>query len=213
MKRVADDNARRGARAAAWLAGGLALVGALAGMARAAAGTPSPPELQRLMHLLAQRRHGEVAYEEKDYFAILDRPLKSSGLLIYDAPAYLEKRTLKPKREKLVLDHGEATVQQGNKTYHFDLRSYPQAAPYVEALRATMAGDLAGLERVFEVSFAGSLARWRLELVPLKVAVARGIKEIRIAGTEQDVQRVEIEKPNGDRSVMTMGAPAGQSGK
>ena len=56
------------------------------------------------MRLLAQRRHGEVPYSETDYLELLDRPLKSSGVLIYDAPDHLEKRTLRPRKETVILD-------------------------------------------------------------------------------------------------------------
>jgi len=57
------------------------------------------------------------------------------------------------------------------------------------------------------VSFAGSLAHWELGLVPLDEKIARGVRAIRIEGARDDVQSVEIDKPNGDRSVMTLGPP------
>jgi hypothetical protein len=209
-------------RSAAWVAAGLfawalSVYGAPAMAAvqppeagqSPARGQPSPQEeLGQLMQLLARRRHGEVRYVEKDYLAVLERPLRSSGVMIYDAPDHLEKRTLQPKPESLVLDHGELTIQRGHRTYHLALSSYPQVAPYVDAIRATMAGDLEALERVFKVSFSGDLKHWQLALAPLDKKIAHGVRTIRIAGAEQEVQSVEIDKPNGDRSVMTMGAPA-----
>lgn len=194
------------------VAGGLlAMLLSVSGAAALAAGqASSQDELGRLMQLLAQRKHGEVTYVEKDYFSVLERPLTSSGILIYDAPDHLEKRMLRPREESVVLDHGEVTMERGHRTYHIDLSSYPQLAPYVDAIRATMAGDRAALERVFKVSFEGDLKHWRLGLVPLDGKVARGVRSIRIEGAEGDVQSVEIDKPNGDRSLMTMAAPAPQ---
>ncbi len=173
-----------------------------AGLAAAAA----RPNLDDLMRLLARRRHGEVTYVEKDYLAVLERPLTSSGVLIYDAPDHLEKRTLSPKAESVVLDHGEVTLQRGRRTVHLDLGSYPQVAPYVDAVRATMAGDRAALEQVFQVSFAGNLQHWRLGLVPRDEKTARSVRRISIEGAEGNVRSVEIDEANGDRSVMTLGA-------
>ena len=72
-----------------------AIAGALAACCIAA--QPAPPvglTLDQLMSSLAQRQHGEVSFAETDYLAILDRPVKSSGVLLYQAPAHLEKRTL-----------------------------------------------------------------------------------------------------------------------
>ena len=205
-------------RLAAWLAGGiLAFALLLHGDTAIAAAPPSPqsaapvsqPDLDQLMGLLARRKHGQVTYEEKDYLSDLEEPLKSSGVLIYDAPDHLEKRTLKPRLASVVLDHGMVTVQRGHRTYHLELSSYPQVAPYVDAIRATMAGDRSALERVFKVSFEGSLERWELGLVPLDKKIARGVKGIQIKGARDDVQTVEITQPDGDRSVMTMGPPGG----
>ena len=213
MSRNAVSEARRPSlvRAAAWLAGGtLALLCVSGGTGIAAqAGERASPPLETLMRLLAQRRHGKVRYVEQDYLAVLSRPLRSSGVLIYDAPDHLEQRTLKPRAQTLVLDHGKVTVRRGDRTYRFDLQSHPQVAPYVDAIRATMAGDLAALERVFEVRLEGSLAHWQLALVPLDRKIARGVQRIRIDGAGNDLESVEIDNPNGDRSVMTMGAPAG----
>lgn len=209
----APGPARPGRSFAAWRAHGICAVLTLAWGATALAANGGNGELRKLMTLLAQRRHGEVTYVEQDYLGILERPLKSSGVLIYDAPDHLEKKTLTPRKESLVLEHGELTVRRGDRTYHLDLSEYPQVAPYVDAIRATMAGDLGALRKVFRVNLEGSLAHWKLRLVPLDERVARQLRRIRIAGAEENVESVEIDKANGDRSVMTMGAaqrPASQ---
>ncbi len=59
----------------------------------------------------------------------------------YDAPDRLEKRTLKPRAETLVLDGGELTVERAHGRRVMDLRAYPQILPFVESIRATLAGD------------------------------------------------------------------------
>lgn len=164
-------------------------------------------QLQQLMSLLGQRRHGEVSFVETDYLAILDRPVKSSGVLVYDAPDRLEKRTLKPKRESLVLQGDDLTAQRGHRTYHLQLSAYPQVAPLVDAVRDTLAGNEAALEKVFQVSLTGPLAGWKLRLVPLDPAVAKKISRIEISGARDQIRSVEIRQVDGDHSVMTL-APA-----
>ncbi len=174
------------------------------------AATPSSPAsgLDRLMALLARRKHGEVSFTERDTLSILSRPLESSGVLIYDAPDHLVKRTLRPKRESLALDGDVVTVRRGGRALHFDLDSYPQAAPYVDAIRATLAGDRAALERVFHVEFEGSLDHWRLALTPRQTRMAKSVRRIRITGARDDIRRIEILERNGDRSLMTLGSPS-----
>ncbi len=172
----------------------------------AAAASPPGTPLDRLMRLLAQRRHGEVTFVERDTLAVLTRPLVSSGLMIYDAPDHLEKRTLEPRPSSLILDHGELTVKRGDRTYQLDLNDYPQVAPYVEAIADTLSGNRAALERLFEVRFAGSLAQWTLTLRPLDPRRSR-IQLILIQGARDDIRTVRIFQTNGDHSRMTLGPP------
>jgi hypothetical protein len=172
----------------------------------ASAGDADPGELGRLMSALAQRKHGHVTFVEEKFLAVLDRPVKSSGELFYDAPDHLEKRTLTPKPESLVLEHGVVTAQRGRRHYVLDLREYPQVVPFIESIRATLAGDRAALERVFRVTFDGSFADWTLTLAPLDAKLLGSLRDIHVSGTQDAIHRVEIVTTDGDRSVMTIGA-------
>jgi len=199
-----------GARlAGAFASAACALVVAAAPASLAAATAPTaaiaPAELDQLLQLLAARRHGHVTFTEVHTLAMLERPLYSSGELLYDAPDQLEKRTLHPKPEDLRLEHGVITVQRGHRTRVLSLRDYPQAVPFVESLRATLAGDRTALERYFSVQFSGSLARWTLELEPADAALARTVQHVRIEGERDRIQTVETRQSDGDSSVLTIG--------
>ena len=162
-------------------------------------------ELDGLMQRLAQRTHGHVTFVEKKYLSTLARPLQSSGELFYDAPDRLEKRSLVPRRESLVLEHGTLHLQLGHRERTLALADYPDIAPLIDSIRATLAGDRAALERTFRVEFTGPLSQWQLLLTPRDAAVAHSVRRIRIDGTEQQLREVEIVQPDGDRSVMTLG--------
>jgi hypothetical protein len=171
-----------------------------------AAGVCLADDLDALMSLLAQRKHGHVSFVEEHFLAVLDRPVESSGELLYDAPDRLEKRTLKPKPETLVLEHGVVTAHRGRRTYVLNLSDYPQIVPLIDSIRATLAGDRSSLERFFKVQLDGSLAQWKLLLSPSDATVARSVKEIRIEGTRDAIHSVEIQQADGDRSLLTIGA-------
>src|ERR1700744_4698179 len=119
-------------------------------------------DLNEVMRLLAMRQHGRVEFVEQHFLAVLKQPIESSGELRYDAPDRLEKRTLKPHAETLVLTGGVLTVERGHRKREMDLHAYPQVLPFVESIRATLAGDRSSLERLFHVDFAGTLARWTM---------------------------------------------------
>jgi len=167
-------------------------------------------DLDQLMSALAQRKHGHVTFVEKKYLALLDRPVESSGELLYDAPDRLEKKTLKPKPESLVLEGGTVSAQRGRRHYVLDLKQYPQVIPFIESIRATLAGDRAALEQVFKVDFTGSFDHWALGLVPRDPKLARTVKEIHIEGEKDVIHSVEIREADGDRSLLTIGADVAQ---
>ena len=166
--------------------------------------------LDQLMALLAQRQHGHVSFTEQHFLAVLDRPVESSGELLYDAPDRLEKRTLKPKPEDLVLQKGVITAQRGRHTYTLNLSDYPQIVPLIDSIRATLAGDRASLEHLFKVTFDGSLDQWTLVLAPSDPAVAKSVRQIRMEGARDAIRTVEIQQADGDRSLLTIGPPVAQ---
>jgi len=189
----------RHAHAARWL-----WLAALAAPLAAVAASSADP-LDALMHELAARRHGHVTFTEVQYLAILDRPLESSGELLYEAPDRLEKRTLRPRPETLVLEHGTLSATRGKHTRTLELAAWPQLAPLLESLRATLAGDRSALEQVFSVTLDGDATHWPLHLAPREAAAARVVRQVSITGAGADLRTVEILAADGDRSVLTVG--------
>jgi Outer membrane lipoprotein carrier protein LolA-like len=191
-------------RCVAWLAGAAL---ALTAMLYSAPSLAASSTLDQVMALLGKRKHGEVKYVEEDYFKILDEPVKSSGVLVYDAPDHLEKKTLAPKAQSLILDGERLTVRRGGRAYRLDLSAYPQLAPVVDSIRDTLAGNEQALKRVFKVSFTGTLEQWKLELVPLDEQVARKVRRVEILGSGAELRSVEIFQSDGDRSLMRIAGP------
>jgi Outer membrane lipoprotein carrier protein LolA-like len=203
MLRTALTNERVATRSAVGLGLTAVLLGVL-GVANAQ-GIRAQSDLDQLMELLAQRKHGHVTFTEEHFLAMLDRPLESSGELLYDAPDRLEKRTLRPKPETLVLEHGVLTAHRGHRTYVLDLRDHPQIVPLIDSIRAALAGDKPALEGMFKVELDGTLDRWTLLLAPLDATVARSVRQIRIEGAREAIRSVEIHQADGDRSLLTIG--------
>jgi hypothetical protein len=168
----------------------------------------APGPLDEVMRLLAMRQHGRVEFIEQQFLAVLDHPVESSGELRYDAPDHLEKRTLLPHPENLVLAGGELTLERSGRRHVVDLHRYPQIQPFVESIRATLAGDRSALQRFFHVEFDGSVQRWVLTLVPLEHQAKLNVAQVQIDGSRDQLLKIEIRQPDGDRSLMTLRSPA-----
>lgn len=161
--------------------------------------------LPEVMRALAAVPSVEAMFREEKTLALLQEPLVTQGILYYRAPAYLRKRTLEPHPEEFQADGDWLTIEtpdQGRRDWH--LPGYPQLRPFVEAIRATQAGDRATLERYYRLEFQGTLDDWRLRLTPHDPDIAQYLTLIVVHGRKDWIDRMEILEADGDRSVMTV---------
>ena len=160
----------------------------------------------QLMREFAQVKSAQAKFVERKHMAILNAPLESSGTLIYTAPGRLEKHTLAPRQESLVLERDRLTLENKalNQRRTFALQDYPVVWAFVESIRSTLAGDLATLNRFYQVTLDGSERQWRLTLKPVEPDMQNVVSEIRIGGSRNRVNAIEIIETQGDRSVMTI---------
>ncbi len=159
-------------------------------------------DVDQLMRALAQVRSDHARFVEKKFIAMLDKPVESSGELFYRAPDYLEKRTIRPKPEALILDHGTLIIERGRHRQALQLHDYPEVAAFIDCIRGTLAGERKALERSFQLSLEGSSERWTLQLLPVDEKLQTLLKSVRIAGARDAVRRIEITQADGDSSLM-----------
>lgn len=159
-------------------------------------------DLEQLMQALARNTSGRATFTEQKFIALLDKPVLSSGELLYTAPDRLEKRTLLPKPETLVLDHDTVTVERGKRQYVLRVKDYPELGVFVESIRGTLAGDRASLERLYQLTLDGSEARWTLVLRPLNPKMLAVVQRITMQGERAELRSIEVEQADKDRSVM-----------
>jgi outer membrane lipoprotein-sorting protein len=133
--------------------------------------------------------------------------VESSGELVFTPPDRLEKHTLKPRPERVVVDRERVTLERNGRKQSLGLRENPAVAVLVESIRGTLAGDLAALTRSYSVGLDGTPERWKLVLRPLQPELATIAERIEIGGSQARVATVEIFQADGDRSVMSL-APA-----
>ena len=162
--------------------------------------------VEQLMRELAQVKRASGTFVERKELAILTTPLESSGTLTYTAPGRLEKHTLKPKPESLILDEKTLVIEDKarNRRRTLTLEEHPVVWAFVESIRSTLAGDLQSLNRFYRVSLQGAENRWQLTLEPREPNMQALVEEIAIGGSGNIVGVIEIHEARGDRSIMTI---------
>jgi outer membrane lipoprotein-sorting protein len=162
--------------------------------------------LDQLMQGLARVQSSKARFVERKHLRILNAPLELSGTLVYTAPGHLEKHTLAPKPESLILDGDTLVVEDKtrNRRRTLTLTQYPVVWALVESIRSTLAGDLKTLNRFYRVSLEGNEQQWRLTLEPREIPMQRLLSYIRITGSRSALRQIDVVEAEGDRSLMTI---------
>ena len=161
-------------------------------------------DIGQLMGDLARHKGGKAKFVEKKYFAILDKPVVSTGEMTYTAPDRLEKRTLTPKVETLLLDKDILSIERDKQKLSINLANQPEALAFVDSIRGTLSGNRAALEKNYALHLAGNADKWVLTLLPSDQKIASLVQRITVSGNKNQVRVIEYLQADGDRSVLNI---------
>lgn len=159
------------------------------------------PALARLMQGFAAQPRSEARFSEEKAIPELDLPLPSQGTLRWQAPDRLEKHTTSPIDEVLRVEGGRLLYERPDRGIRreFGLDEQPEMRALVEAVRSTLAGDLAVLRRHYEIGFTPERpdAPWRMVLTPLSLRVRAAVQRILVSGRGPQMRSIETEGGGG----------------
>jgi outer membrane lipoprotein-sorting protein len=162
-------------------------------------------ELKELMATLALKKEDTARFKEQKFLKVLSKPLKSEGTLHFRAPDYLEKRTLKPKEERLVVENNIVRFFDHQKeTRSLSLDAYPPLRDLLNGIRFTLLGEVAELKKYFELELRGDCRQWSLILVPKSESAMNILERIIILGEKDTIVKITLVEANGNFSIMTI---------
>ena len=194
------------------IAGGLGAAQAQSAAPATAATTPATApafDLPTLMRELARQPGGQARFVETKTLALLDQPVVSRGTLVYAPPDRLEKNTLQPSAESMRVERDLVTVVRGGSQRQIRLGDYPEVLSIIEAVRGSLLGDLARLERHYEVKLGGQMGRWQLTLTPREPRLRRWVRHITVHGRQGRIDQIDTQQMDGDSAVMQI-TPGGR---
>ncbi len=168
----------------------------------------SPLDLPGLMDLMARVTSREDRFTETKTVAMLTQPLVLKGTLAYVRPDRVEKHVTSPYAEHLVVQGDQLSLSTREGTKHLAVDSHPLIRSFIEAIRASLAGELAVLRRLYHIKIQGTQQQWTLTLRPLDAQVAEYLTSITISGHGDRMTVVDIRETGGDRSLMQILEPA-----
>lgn len=161
-------------------------------------------DLGQLMDELARHKGGRAKFVEKKYISLLDKPVVSTGEMTYTAPDRLEKRTLTPKPELLLLDKDMLSIERDKQKLSINLGNQPEALAFIDSIRGTLTGNRAALEKNYALHLAGSSDKWVLTLLPSEQKIAALVQRITVSGSKNQIRSIEYLQADGDRSVLSI---------
>lgn len=161
-------------------------------------------DVDTLMATLAKHEGGRVRFVETKTVALLDKPVVSSGELLYRPPSHLEKRTFKPKPEVLVVEGDTLLLERGKQKFSLRLSERPEALAFIDTLRGTLSGDKATLQKSYELKLDGTEQRWTLDLLPKDQRIASLVLRITFGGTGDKIEWIRYLQTDGDSAEMVI---------
>ena len=162
--------------------------------------------LEQVVTLLKEQREPVVSFEEETYSSMLTRPLGVRGRLRFLPPATLEKEVLEPYRERYRIEGDQVTFESERKHLKqtISLEAYPALRSFVEAFRASMAGDAVRLKQTYETRVDGDQRSWTVRLRPHDPMSQSMIDHILLSGAEGRIATITVWGTDGDHSVMKL---------
>ncbi|OZB36848.1 MAG: hypothetical protein B7X44_04430 [Halothiobacillus sp. 15-55-196] len=157
-----------------------------------------------VLRMLVEHRQGSVRFSEQKFIGVLDTPLLSAGTLTFRPPDYLEKHTTAPRDERMTIEGDKLTYTRQGQTYTLNLAEHPEATAYANSIRGLLNGNAELLRKSYVLKLSGDRAHWVLLLLPTDPHIQSLIKSISVNGSGDQLQTIEYDQANGDRSIMTL---------
>lgn len=173
-----------------------------------------PGDARALLQLFAKSPGFEATFEEEKHLKLLARPLKSRGRIYFHSPGHMLRRVTHPEPGSVLLTPTSMRTQGASGERVVDFASAPELREFATSLVRVFAGDMDKLVEVWRVAYTpleDNPRGWRLELVPRtdredQRALPQLVKQLVLRGEGEAVLAIELDEPNGDRTVTRIDA-------
>jgi outer membrane lipoprotein-sorting protein len=146
-------------------------------------------------------------FEQEKRVKGFKRPLVSKGDFVVAKGHGVRWHTLTPFDSVLLVRRDDISSKQGDtEVFHLDAAKEPTVRVVNTVLFSLLAGDLAVLERHFEVKGEAGPKGWTLELTPKSDGLKKVLKRIAMTG-DRFVRRLELSEASQDVTVIRIESP------
>ena len=165
------------------------------------------------MHQFSRTVHAKLDFRETRNSAFIVTDLVTEGNIEYRQPDYIEKNTVSPIVERIVIDGDSMSIEKAVHSRKGDdmvqiqkypVQSHPVLAVAVASLRAMLGGNVVRIRKDFEIKLEGSRADWQLNLTPTNPEILKYFDQIVLYGNDARIQKVVSIQTDGDQSMLEL---------
>ena len=131
--------------------------------------------VEQLMKGLSEVRHAKLEFTETKQSIFVITDITTRGNMEYRAPDYIEKNTISPFKERVVISGDSMEIKKEidtgkmdelEQTQRYSVQSHPLLKATIESIRALLAGNFVMLTENYTMIFEGDRVAWNFSLFP-----------------------------------------------
>jgi len=145
-------------------------------------------------------------FTEEKHVALLARPLKSNGTIVFDRTKGLSRTTLAPKKQQVVLTPTMLRMKSEGHTEDVPLDKSKDLRAFATVFPTLLRGDRKELEAAFELGAYSDGDWWALTLTPRADSLKKLVKQVTVVGTKGELVALQITEASGDTTETKLAA-------
>lgn len=161
--------------------------------------------LEAILSSLAKVEGLAIDFREEKRLSLVAVPLVSDGTLYYQkTPRKLARHTQRPSKSSVLLTGNLVQFGDAKHSESMSLDAQPALRLLVDTFASVLAGDMAALRKVANVSLvADSANAWRIQVVPKDAKLLRIVRTMAFEGRDAELTKMEMTDGHGDVTATT----------
>ncbi len=137
-------------------------------------------------------------FTEEKHVALLARPLKSNGTIVFDRTKGVARTTLAPKAQQVVLTPTTLRMKSAGHTEEVPLDKSKDLRAFATVFPTLLRGDRKELETAFALAAYSADDWWALTLTPKSESLRALVKQVTVIGKKSELVSLQIAEASGD---------------
>lgn len=144
-------------------------------------------------------------FREEKHIALLARPLRSTGTLVFTRDRGIARQTVTPRAQRVVLTPTVLRIYKGERVEEVPLSKSEDLKAFALIFPTLLRGDLVELESTFTIALYGrSRAWWGLTFTPSTESLRKMVRRVVVVGRAGLPVSLRVEEMSGDTTEITL---------